>query len=125
MILVIAIITGIINFMIGGLWYGLLFRTPWMKAMGIKQEDIGKNGDGKQEMAMTVIVEIILSILVIIFLHSIHAATLTSALTIGVIVVLASLKNYFFEQKSLQLILINESYKIVSFLVIGLALKLL
>lgn len=31
MTLLIAIITGMINFMIGGLCYGLLFRDPWMK----------------------------------------------------------------------------------------------
>ncbi|PIO78383.1 DUF1761 domain-containing protein [Streptococcus parauberis] len=122
MTLLIAIITGIINFMIGGLWYGILFRDPWMKAMGIKKEDIGKNGDGKKEMAMTAIVEIIISILVILFLQSVHAATLTPALIIGLIVVLAVLKNYFFEQKPFQLILINESYKLVAFLVIGLAM---
>ncbi|MFZ2185221.1 DUF1761 domain-containing protein [Streptococcus parauberis] len=122
MTLLIAIITGIINFMIGGLWYGILFRDPWMKAMGIKKEDIGKNGDDKKEMAMTAIVEIIISILVILFLQSVHAATLTSALIIGLIVVLAVLKNYFFEQKPFQLILINESYKLVAFLVIGLAM---
>lgn len=89
--------------------------------MGIKKEDIGKNGDGKKEMAMTAIVEIIISILVILFLQSVHAATLTSALIIGLIVVLAVLKNYF-EQKPFQLILINESYKRVAFLVIGLAM---
>nr|WP_277422207.1 DUF1761 family protein [Streptococcus suis] len=37
----------------------------------------------------------------------------------GVIAVLASLKNYIFEQRPLKLILINESYKLVCYLVVG------
>ncbi|WP_342748315.1 hypothetical protein [Streptococcus penaeicida] len=39
--------------------------------------------------------------------------------------VLSGLKNYFFEQRPVKLILINESYKIVAFMVIGLALLLI
>ncbi len=122
MTLFIAIVTGLINFMIGGIWYGKLFAKPWMKAMNINPEDIGKNGDGKKEMMMTMIVEVIISIITIYFLNAIHSATLSSALIIGLITVLSGLKNYFFEQKPVQLILINESYKLVAFLVIGLAL---
>ena len=73
-------------------------------------------------MIMTAIVKIIIRILVIFFLQSIHATTLTSALLFGVIVELTALKNYFFWQKPVQLILINESHKLVAFLIIGLAL---
>ncbi|GAA5350428.1 DUF1761 domain-containing protein [Streptococcus uberis] len=124
MTLIVAIVTGVINFMIGGLWYGMLFQKAWIKAMGINPEDIGKNGDGKKEMMMTLIVEVIISILTILFLSAIHAATPLNALVIGIITVLSGLKNYFFEQKSLTLILINESYKMVAFMVIGLALLL-
>ncbi|KYP20992.1 MULTISPECIES: hypothetical protein [Streptococcus] len=47
-------------------------------------------------MIMTAIVKIIIRILVIFFLQSIHATTLTSALVFGVIVELTALKNYFF-----------------------------
>ncbi|MCK1249817.1 DUF1761 domain-containing protein [Streptococcus uberis] len=124
MTLIVAIVTGVINFMIGGLWYGMLFQKAWIKAMGINPEDISKNGDGKKEMMMTLIVEVIISILTILFLSAIHAATPLNALVIGIITVLSGLKNYFFEQKSLTLILINESYKMVAFMVIGLALLL-
>lgn len=124
MTLIVAIVTGVINFMIGGLWYGMLFQKAWIKAMGINPEDIGKNGDGKKEMMMTLIVEVIISILTILFLSAIHAATPLNVLVIGIITVLSGLKNYFFEQKSLTLILINESYKMVAFMVIGLALLL-
>lgn len=124
MTLIVAIVTGVINFMIGGLWYGMLFQKAWIKAMGINPEDIGKNGDGKKEMMMTLIVEVIINILTILFLSAIHAATPLNALVIGIITVLSGLKNYFFEQKSLTLILINESYKMVAFMVIGLALLL-
>lgn len=125
MTLIIAIVAGIINFMIGGLWYGLLFQKPWIDAMGINPENIGKNGDGKKEMLMTVIVEVIISIVTILFLSAINAATPLNAIIIGIITVLSGLKNYFFEQRPVKLILINESYKIVAFVVIGLALLLI
>ncbi|VTS22063.1 membrane protein [Streptococcus porcinus] len=124
MTLIIAIVAGIINFMIGGLWYGLLFQKPWIQAQGINPEDIGKNGDGKKEMIMTLIVEVIISIITILFLSAINAATPINALIIGLITILSGLKNYFFEQRPVKLILINESYKLVAFIIIGLALLL-
>lgn len=124
MTLIIAIVAGIINFMIGGLWYGLLFQKSWIQAQGINPEDIGKNGDGKKEMIMTLIVEVIISIITILFLSAINAAIPINALIIGLITILSGLKNYFFEQRPVKLILINESYKLVAFIIIGLALLL-
>ncbi|VTS12876.1 DUF1761 domain-containing protein [Streptococcus pseudoporcinus] len=122
MTLFIAMITGLINFMIGGLWYGLLFQKPWIEAMGINPEDISKNGDGKKEMIMTLIVEVIISMVTILFLSALNAATPINAMIIGLITILSGLKNYFFEQRPLKLILINESYKLMAFIIIGLAL---
>lgn len=122
MTLFIATIAGLINFMIGGLWYGLLFQKPWIEAMGINPEDIGKNGDGKKEMIMTLIVEVIISMLTILFLSALNAATPINAMIIGLIAILSGLKNYFFEKRPLKLILINESYKLMAFIIIGLAL---
>ncbi len=108
--------------MIGGLWYGLLFQKPWIEAMGINPEDISKNGDGKKEMIMTLIVEVIISMVTILFLSALNAATPINAMIIGLITILSGLKNYFFEQRPLKLILINESYKLMAFIIIGLAL---
>ena len=44
---------------------------------------------------------------------------LHAAVGMGVTAVLASLKNYVFEQRPIKLILINESYKLVCYLVVG------
>lgn len=118
MTLFIATIAGLINFMIGGLWYGLLFQKPWIEAMGINPEDIGKNGDGKKEMIMTLIVEVIISMLTILFLSALNAATPINAMIIGLIAILSGLKNYFFEKRPLKLILINESYKLMAFIIL-------
>ncbi len=39
-----AIAVGVaISFLIGGLWYSLLFCKPWMEAMGINLEDVGSS----------------------------------------------------------------------------------
>lgn len=75
-------------------------------------------------MIMTLIVEVIISIVTILFLSAINAATPINALIIGIITILSGLKNYFFEQRPVKLILINESYKLVAFIIIGLALLL-
>ncbi len=40
------IIAAFAGFMVGGVWYGVLFKKPWMKAVGLSEEDM-KECDSK------------------------------------------------------------------------------
>lgn len=119
------LLAGVISFAIGGLWYGFIFRDAWIKAAGISPQDIEASrqaGDKVQkEMAISAILEIIIAIVTLVFIKSLNVnlSPLHVAGGMGVISALSSVKNYLFEQRPIQLILINESYKVICYLVTG------
>lgn len=119
------LLAGVISFVIGGLWYGFIFRDAWIKAVGISPQDIEasrQTGDkGQKEMAISAILEIIIAIVTLVFIKSLNVnlSPLHVAGGMGVISALSSVKNYLFEQRPIQLILINESYKVICYLVTG------
>ncbi|MGQ7412125.1 DUF1761 domain-containing protein [Streptococcus suis] len=123
MTLVFGIVAGLIAFAIGGLWYGLIFRDAWIKASGIDMATVeadrqaGKNG--QKEMVISLIIEVLTAVVAIFFIKTLDVSPLHAAGGMGVIAILASLKNYVFEQRPINLILINESYKLVCYLVVG------
>ncbi|HEL1998589.1 TPA: DUF1761 domain-containing protein [Streptococcus suis] len=123
MTLIFGIVAGLIAFAIGGLWYGLIFRDAWIKASGIDMAKVeadrqaGKNG--QKEMVISLVIEVLTAIITIFFIKTLDVSPLHAAGGMGVIAVLASLKNYVFEQRPTNLILINESYKLVCYLVVG------
>ncbi|MGQ7504499.1 DUF1761 domain-containing protein [Streptococcus suis] len=123
MTLILGIVAGLIAFAIGGLWYGMIFRDAWIKASGIDMAKVeadrqaGKNG--QKEMVISLVIEVLTAIITIFFIKTLGVSTLHAAGGMGVIAVLASLKNYVFEQRPINLILINESYKLVCYLVVG------
>ena len=114
-----AIIAGLIAFMIGGLWYSVLFGKAWQKEIKITDEQIKAAGSGTPQMIAAVVVEVIVSLVVFFLLSHTNLNVLCAGATIGLISVLSSLKNYFFEMKSLKLILINESYRMICFIVMA------
>lgn len=119
------LLAGVISFAIGGLWYGFIFRDAWIKAVGISPQDIEASrqaGDkGQKEMAISAILEIIIAIVTLVFIKSLNVnlSPLHVAGGMGIISALSSVKNYLFEQRPIQLILINESYKVICYLVTG------
>ena len=123
MTLIFGIVAGLIAFAIGGLWYGLIFRDAWIKASGIDMAKVeadrqaGKNG--QKEMVISLVIEVLTAIITMFVSKTLGVSPRHAAGGMGVIAVLASLKNYVFEQRHINLILINESYKLVCYLVVG------
>ncbi|MFZ2952727.1 MAG: DUF1761 domain-containing protein [Streptococcus suis] len=126
MTLLFGILAGLIAFAIGSLWYGLIFRDAWIEASGIDMAKVeadrqaGKNG--QKEMMISLAIEIVTAVVAIFFIKTVDVSPLHAAGGMGVIAVLAvlaSLKNYVFEQRPIKLILINESYKLVCYFVVG------
>ncbi len=123
MTLIFGIVAGLIAFAIGGLWYGLVFRDAWIEASSIDMAKVesdrqaGKNG--QKEMMIPLAIEVLTAVVVIFFIKTLSISPFHSSNGMGVIAVLASLKNSIFEQHPLKLTLINESYKLVCYLVVG------
>ncbi|UJS28170.1 DUF1761 domain-containing protein [Macrococcoides canis] len=116
-----AIIAGLIAFMIGGLWYSVLFGKAWQREVKITDAEIKAAGSGTPQMISAGVVEVIVSLCVFFLLTHIDLNVLCAGAVIGLISVLSSLKNYFFEMKSIKLILINESYRMICFMIMAIA----
>lgn len=70
-------------------------------------------------MMISLAIEVVTAVVAIFFIKTVDVSPLHAAGGMGVIAVLASLKNYVFEQRPIKLILINESYKLVCYFVVG------
>lgn len=123
MTIILGIVAGLIAFAIGGLWYGVIFRDTWIQASGIDMEQVEaahqEGQKGQNEMVMSLAIEIVTAIALMIFIQTLGVSPLHAAGGMGIVAILSSLKNYFFEQRSVQLIVINESYKLICYLVVG------
>ena len=123
MTIILGIVAGLIAFAIGGLGYGVIFRDAWIQASGIDMEQVEaahqEGQKGQNEMVMSLAIEIVTAIALMIFIQTLGVSPLHAAGGMGIVAILSSLKNYFFEHRSVQLIVINESYKLICYLVVG------
>ncbi|MEB7784186.1 DUF1761 domain-containing protein [Mammaliicoccus sciuri] len=111
------VLSGILAFMVGALWYSIIFGKVWMHEVGVNKETIESSDGGKKEMLISLITEILVAFLIFYLLHHINLNVIFGGVVIAFIAVASSLKNYLFEMKSIKLILINESYKIVCIMI--------
>lgn len=116
-----SIIAGIIAFMVGALWYTVLFGKLWQREVGITDEQIKAAGSGTPQMVTGLFVEILVSLLVFFLLSHTDLNNFCAGAVIGLVSIFSALKNYFFEMKSFKLIAINESYKLICIMIMTLA----
>jgi len=116
--LLVAALTG---FVIGGLWYGPLFRKPWMAASGMSFEK-GKQQNMVLVFGLTYLLNVAMAFGISMLLGHQHgllggahtgffAAMVFIAPAIGVI--------YLFESRPLKLWLINAGYQVVNAAAMG------
>jgi hypothetical protein len=115
------VVAALSGFVVGGLWYGPLFRKPWMAASGMTFEK-GAQGNMPLTFGGAYVLNLIgaIGIAVIIGDHGgiangAHAGLFTAfffvATALGVV--------YLFEQRPLKLWLINAGYQLVNFAAMG------
>lgn len=116
------IATTILGFIVGGLWYGPLFGKVWMREIGLNEEDIKKSNMLKI-FGITIILNIIIALNLSAFLgpKSDLLFGLFAGLAVGIGWVSTSLGIiYLFGRKSFKLYLIDASYQIVIYALMGL-----
>lgn len=114
--IIIALLAGLVAFAVGALWYTVLFGKAWMKAVGLDEETIQK-GSPITPMIVTLLVEIAVALVVSFILIHLDLDIYIGGLLIAVAAILSAIKNYVFEMKPFKLILINESYKLVTIMI--------
>lgn len=114
------LIAGVSAFMVGGLWYGLIFAKTWQKLVGLSDNEIA------QGMAKVFGGSFVLSLVMATNLaFFIGDDSLEFGLFAGLAaglgwVAMAFGVNYLFERRSLKLYLINAGYSVVTFTLMGL-----
>ncbi|MET0785371.1 MAG: DUF1761 domain-containing protein [Paenisporosarcina sp.] len=111
-------------FVIGGLWYSVLFAKAWMIENGFNEEKL-KSGNMAIIFGGSFIFSFIISFVLALILGSESEAMdgATTGFLVGLLWVATAMGiTYLFERKSLKLFFINAGYHIITFTIIGLIL---
>ena len=124
MFYLIGLVTGIISFFVGCIWYTALFGKVWQRQMGFSDEKV-KSIFVPQRIIVAVICELVAALCTVGILYNLTAFPLyVRAIMLIVVIVGHGVKLAIFDGKKASVILINEGYKIVTILLFCIALAL-
>jgi hypothetical protein len=107
------------TFVLGGLWYSLLFSKPWQRAAGVTDEQ-QKTGAARIFIG-SALIAIVMAASLAAFVGSAGIGFgVFAGLAAGLTFVAAAFGiNYLFERRSLELWAINAGYNVIAFTVMG------
>lgn len=114
------------SFLLGGIWYSVLFAKPWQKAAGLSDEQV-KSGNPAIIFGLSFILSLIAAAMFAMFLGPKPALMfgVGAGFSAGLCWVATSFGiNYLFERKPMSLFAINAGYHTLQFTLIGLILGL-
>lgn len=120
------VLAAVVHWILGAVWYGVLFGKPWMALEGLKTEQLQQISP-----AIPYIVAMIANIVMAYALAQLcawrDANNVAKAVKLGVLmwfgfVATTSLTTYMFEGRPLQLFLINYGYSFVGLMLMGVVL---
>lgn len=88
---------------LGALWYGVIFRGTWLRAMGKTPEDIERESPGG-EMAFGAVASLLSAIALAVLMTGLDDPTIADGVTMGAVagiglVAASTFMNGFYEQK--------------------------
>lgn len=112
-------IAAVSAFIIGGLWYSLLFAKPWQRAAGVSDEQLQRGA--ARIFAGSLLLSIVMALSLAAFIGAGGLGFgVFACLAAGLTFVAAALGiNYLFERRSLALFAINAGYNVVAFTAMG------
>jgi hypothetical protein len=115
MFYVIGLVTGIVSFFVGCVWYTALFGKIWQRGMEFSDEKV-KSIFRPRRIIAAVIGELIASLCIVGILYNLREQIPLPVRAIMLIVVVAGsgVKLAVFDGKKAGIILINEGYKAIS-----------
>jgi hypothetical protein len=125
MFYVIGLVTGLISFFVGCIWYSVLFGKTWQRQMNFSDETV-KGIFRPQRILVAVISELVAALCTVGILYNLPAEIPLIVRAVMLIVVLVGhgVKMAIFDGKKAGVILINEGFKIVTVLLFFTALAL-
>ena len=121
----IGLITGIVSFFTGCIWYTALFGKAWQQGMEFTDEKV-KTIFKPQRIIVAVLSELIAALCTVGILYNLpqQIPLLIRAVMLIVVIVGSGIKLAIFDGKNAKIILINEGYKILSILIFFISLTL-
>lgn len=118
-----ALVGALASFLVGGLWYSpILFARPWMRAIGLTEEELKKSNMARifgGSFVLALVSNVNLAFFLADGTPSLSWGVAAGALA-GVGWVATSLGvTYLFERKPLSLYLIDAGYHVVTFMISG------
>jgi hypothetical protein len=116
------LLAALAGFIVGGLWYSVLFAKVWQREAGVTDEQL-KHGTVRVFVG-SFLLAVVMAVVLAAFIGDGGAGFgALAGLVTGAAWVAAALGvNYLFERRSLTLFAINASYNIVTFTAMGLIL---
>jgi hypothetical protein len=113
------LLAALATFVVGGLWYSVLFAKVWQREAGVTDEQL-KRGTVRVFVGSFLLALVMAAVLAAFIGDGGAGFGMLAGLAAGVAWVAAALGiNYLFERRSLTLFAINASYNVVAFTAMG------
>jgi len=117
------VVSAVLYWLLGALWYGVLFGKQWMALEGLKMEQLQQQSPTVPYIIAMLANLVLASVLARICVWK-HADTAVKGAALGVLlwigfIATTSFTTYLFEGRSKQLFLINYGYSLVGLLLMG------
>lgn len=111
------------TFLLGGLWYGPLFGTRWMRASGVTTEQM-EGGGSARIFGLSFALQLLAAVVLAFFVAGTEPSfTVAAAAMVGAFWVAPALGVvYLFERRSLSHWAINAGYHVAAFTLMGVIL---
>ena len=119
-----------VHFITGMLWYGPFFGKPWMKLVGITEQEIRDSGGMTPLFFVSSILTAVVSTytLVIVF-NLVYVQSIAGAIGLATLLWLGfsaapNLNNGLFEKRPFRLFLINSFFRLTTLLVLAIVIQI-
>jgi Protein of unknown function (DUF1761) len=123
------LVSGVVIFLIGGLWYSVIFKKPWIALMGIPEEKM-KEGAGAMPvlLLMSFLCGLLSAYVLAIIINHFAPSSLARGVMIGTLcwagfAAPTSFATAIFSMTPKRLWFINSLYNLVSFIAAGMILS--
>jgi hypothetical protein len=121
-------VSTLVYFLLGAIWYSLLFGKKWMALLGIVPNEKDKK-DMPKIMAITVVLNFIITSAVACVLHFVQPSSVMGALKVGILLgvgftACTTAMNYMYSKRPFGLTMIDSGYHVVSICAVSVLMTL-
>ncbi|MDP9360750.1 MAG: DUF1761 domain-containing protein [Acidobacteriota bacterium] len=124
------LVSGVVIFTLGGLWYSVLFKKPWVALMGISEEKMKEGSGGAMPFLflMSFLCGLLSAYILAIVINHFAPFSLVRGAMVGTLCWVgfaapSSFATAIFSMTPKRLWFINSAYNLVSFVVAGMILS--